>query len=45
MHLFADGTPLFTCVNGITETHDKLVKDLETIDVGLSMEMVFNPDI
>ena len=31
MRLFAeDSSSLFTCVNGITETHDKLVKDLET---------------
>ena len=30
MRLFADDSSLFTCVNGITETHDKLVNDLET---------------
>ena len=27
MRLFADDSSLFTCVNGITETYDKLIKD------------------
>ena len=38
MRHFADDSSFFTYVNGITETHDKLVKDL---DVGLSMESGF----
>ena len=33
MRLFADDTSLFTCVNGITQTHDKLVNGLQTISM------------
>ena len=46
MRLFADDSSLFTCVNGITETHDKLVNDLETISMwACQWKTVFNPDI
>ena len=31
MRLFADDSSLFTCVKGITQTHDKLVNDVHTI--------------
>ena len=31
MRLFADDSSLFTCVKGIEQTHDKLVKDLQTV--------------
>ena len=42
MRLFADDSSLFTCVSGITETHDKLVKDLETISMwAYQWKMVF----
>ena len=44
MHLFTDDYSLFTCVNGITETHDKLLKDLQTISIwAYQWKMVFNP--
>ena len=31
MRLFADDSSLFTGVNGVNQTHDKLCKDLETV--------------
>ena len=31
MRLFADDSSLFSCVMEVTQTHNKLVKDLETI--------------
>ena len=31
MRLFADDSSLFTCVKGVDQTHDKLVKDLQTV--------------
>ena len=46
MRLFADNSSLFTCVNGITETHDKVVKDVATLPMrAYQWKMVFNPDI
>ena len=46
MRLFADDSSLFTCVKGIEATHEKLVKDLETINVWAHQwKMTFNPDI
>ena len=44
MRLFADDSSLFTRVDGITQTHDKLIKDLETIsNWAYQWKMVFNP--
>ena len=46
MRLFADDSSLFTCIKGVNETHEKLVKDLETITSwAYQWKMVFNPDI
>ena len=45
MRLFADDSSLFTCVNGVNSTHEKIVKDLQTIsNWGHQWKMVFNPD-
>ena len=46
MPLFADDSSLFTCVNGITQTRDKLVNDLQRISMwACQWKMVFSPDI
>ena len=46
MHLFADDSSLFTRVEGVDPTHEKVVKDLQTItDWAYQWKMVFNPDI
>ena len=46
MRLFADDSSLFTCVKGVTQTHHKLLKDLQTVTLwAYQMKMVFNPDI
>ena len=46
MRLFADDASLFTCVKGVTQTHDKLEKDLLTVTQwAYQWKMVFNPDI
>ena len=46
MCLFADDASLFTCVKGVTQTHDKLEKDLLTVTQwAYQWKMVFNPDI
>ena len=46
MRLFADDSSLFTCVKGVDESHEKLVKDLHTVTVwAYQWKMVFNPDI
>jgi ribonuclease P/MRP protein subunit RPP40 len=46
MRLFADDSSLFTCVKGVTQTHHKLVKDLQTVSLwAYQWKMVFNPDI
>ena len=46
MRLFADDSSLFTRVEGVDLTHEKLVKDLQTItNWGYQWKMVFNPDI
>ena len=46
MRLFADDSSLFTPVKGITETHERLVGDLQVVsDWGYQWKMVFNPDI
>ena len=44
MRLFADDASLFTCVRGVTQTHDKLVKDLLRVTQwAYQWKMVFNP--
>ena len=46
MCLFADDSSLFTCVKGVNQTHDKLVKDLQTVSQwAYQWKMVFNPDL
>ena len=46
MRLFADDSSLFTCVKDVNATHDKIVKDLQTVSTwGYQWKMVFNPDI
>ena len=46
MRLYTDDSSLFTCVNGITQTHDKLAKNLQTISMWTyQWKMVLNPDI
>ena len=46
MRLFADDSSLFTCVKGIDHTHEKLVKDLQTVSRwAYQWKMIFNPDI
>ena len=46
MRLFADDSSLFTCVDGVDPTHEKLVKDLQTItNWAYQWKMFFNPDI
>ena len=46
MRLFADDSSLFACVTEVTQTHNKLVKDLETITSWAHQwKIVFNPDI
>ena len=44
MRLFANDSSLFTCVNEITQTRDKLVNDT-ILKWAYQWEMVFNPDI
>ena len=46
MRLFADDSSLFTCVKGVDQTHEKLVKDLDTVTAwAYQWKMVFNPDL
>ena len=46
MRLFADDSSLFTGVNGVNQTHDKLCKDLQTVTMwAYQWKMIFNPDI
>ena len=46
MRLFADDSSIFTPVKGVFDTHEQLVKDLETVsNWGYQWKMVFNPDI
>ena len=46
MRLFADDATLFTCVKVVTQTHDKLVKDLLTVTQWVyQWKMVFNTDL
>ena len=46
MRLFADDSSIFTPVEDVTDTHEQLVKDLETVSRwGHQWKMVFNPDI
>ena len=46
MRLFADDSSLFACVTDVTQTHDRLVSDLETISKwAYQWKMVFSPDI
>ena len=46
MRLFADDSSLFTSVEGVDHTQEKIVKDFETINTwAYQWKMVFNPDI
>ena len=46
MRLFADDSSLFSCVKGVDITHEKLVKDLETISLwAYQWKMIINPDL
>ena len=46
MRLFAADSSLFTGVEGIEQTHEKLVKDLQTVAIWAHQwKMVFNPDV
>ena len=46
MRLFADDSSLFTRIEGVDQTHEKLVKDLKTVTTWAHQwKMVFNPDM
>ena len=46
MRLFANDSSLCTCVKGATQTHHKLLKDMQTVTLwAYRWKMVFNPDI
>ena len=46
MRLFADDSSLFTRVEGVQQTQDKLVNDLKIVaTLAHQWKMVFNPDI
>ena len=46
MRLFADDSSLFTRVNGVDQTHAKLVQDLQTVtNWAYQWKMVFNPEL
>ena len=46
MRLFANDSLLFTCVKGIDETHETIVKDMHIVtDWAHQWKMVYNPDI
>ena len=46
IRLFADNSSLFTRVNGVDQTHAKLVQDLQTVtNWAYQWKMVFNPDL
>ena len=46
MRLFVDDSSLFTRVEEVNETHEKLINDLQTVtDWAYQWKMVFNPDI
>ena len=46
MRLFADHSSLFTRVDGVEQTQDKPIKDLQTVtDWAHQWKMVFNPDV
>ena len=46
MRLFADDSSLFTSVNDVDQTHEKIEQDLSTITKwAYQWKMVFNPDI
>ena len=46
MRLFADDSSLFTHVEGTDQTHEKIVKDLQTVtNWAYQWKMVFNPDV
>ena len=46
MRLFANDFSLFTRVDGVKQTQDKLIKDLQTVtDWAHQWEMVFNLDV
>ena len=46
MRLLADDSSIVTPVKGVDQTHEKLIKDLQTVtDCAHQWEMVFNPHI
>ena len=46
MRHFADDSSLFTRVEGVVLTHEKLIKDLQTVtNWAYQWKMVFNPDL
>ena len=46
MRLFADDSPLFTRIEGVDQTHEKLVNDLKTVTTWAHQwKMVFNPNM
>ena len=45
MRLFVDDSSLFTRVEGIDLTHEKLIKDLQTVTWAYQWKMVFSPDL
>ena len=46
MGLFADDSFLFTRVEGVDLTHEKLINDLQTVtDWAYPRKMAFNPDL
>ena len=46
MHLFANDSSLFSCVDGVQQTQDKLIKDLQTIiDWAHQWKMALSPDV
>ncbi len=46
IRLIADNSSLFSRVEGVNETHEKLIQDLQTVtNWAYQWKMVFNPDI
>ena len=46
MRLFAYDSSLFTGVEGIEQTHEKLIKNFQTVNIiAQQWKMIFNPDV
>ena len=46
IHLFASDSSLFIHADGVEQTQDKLIKDMQTVtDWAHQLKMVFNPDV